>query len=223
VAALPSADPDRFPPDLTVHWMAANVSAAVVAVLLGLAAFGVRQLLGLPDPNADIFVKIVLLIIEIIVAATTLAVYANRTGAVLQRRVPAFPMLTWSALHILIGIIVGAFIAFAEMGASPSSYEAPPGSTVVSVAIGGMLAGAFIGAALGALQALVLRKVVREVATWIQWSALAGTAFGGYALVLYIGTEPVIGNEILTQLVSFAVTVVGAIVMLPAVHRLEPR
>jgi hypothetical protein len=194
-----------------------------VGVALALVAFAVRQMLGMPDPNAGFVARAVLFAAEIVTAAAALAVYATRTGAVLLEKLPAFPTLTWNALHILIGVVLGAFIALGEMGAEPTPYEAPELSLVASIAIGGVVAGAFIGAALGALQALVLRNVVREVGTWIRWSALAGTAFGGYALVLYIGSEPALDNEIKTQLISFVVAVVGAIVMLPALHRLQPK
>jgi len=197
--------------------------AAAIAVVLGLVAFGVRQLLGMPDPDAGFVAKAILLAAEVVLAAIALAVYANRTGAVLERKLPDFPTLTWVALHILVGIALGIFVALSEMSSAPTPYKAPEGSLVVSMAIGGMLAGAFIGAALGGLQALVLRKAAREIVVWIRWSALAGTSFGGYALVLYIGSEPALSNEILTQLISFAVSVVGGIVMLPAVHQLQPR
>jgi hypothetical protein len=220
VSAYPSAGP---PPDLSAHWIRANVTAAAIAVVLGLVAFGIRQMLGMPDPNAGFVARAVLLVAEVVLAALALAIYANRTGAVLERKLPNFPTLTWVALHILVGVALGIFVAFSGMGAAPTPYEAPEKSLVVSIAIGGIVAGALIGALLGALQGLVLRKVVREVGGWVQWSALAGTAFGGYALVLYVGSEPALENEILTQLVSFAVSVAGGAIMLPALHQLQPK
>src|SRR5262249_19782097 len=136
---------------------------------------------------------------------------------------PRFPVLTWAALHILIGLALGLFFAISELGASPTPTEVPEQSLIVGFAIGGMVAGAILGAVFGALQALVLRKVVREIGGWVQWSALAGTTMGAYALVLLIGNEPALGNEVLTELVSFGASVASGVLMLPALHRLQPK
>jgi hypothetical protein len=91
------------------------------------------------------------------------------------------------------------------------------------VAVGGMMTGAVVGAATGGLQALVLRKAVREVGDWIRWSALAGTTFGGYALVLAIGSDQPLTDEVLTQLLGAAIAVAAGVAMLPALHHLKPR
>jgi hypothetical protein len=199
------------------------VVAAAAAFVLALVAFVVREMLGMPDPDAGWGGRVVLVAVEVVTAATAFAIYATRTGAVIRQKLPEFPELTWNALHVLIGVAVGAVVAAIEMGMEPAPREPPTTPVVVSMAIGGAVAGAFLGAILGALQSLVLRKVAREVSSWIGWSVLAGTTFAAYALVLYIDADRSLGNEILTQLVSFAVAVVGGVVMLPALHRLAPR
>jgi hypothetical protein len=223
VSVPQAAGPERSLGELSAHWVRANVDAAGAAFVLGLAAFGVRQMLGMPDPDAGVVAKAALVAAEVVVAATASAIYAARTGAVLVQKLPRFPLLTWSALHVLMGMVVGVAVAVAEMGARPAPYEAPAPTLVANIAIGGAVAGAFIGALVGSLQSLVLHKAAREIGTWISWSAVAGTTFGAYALVLYVGSDPTLANEILTQLVSFAIAVVGGAVMLPALHRLEPR
>jgi hypothetical protein len=222
VSVPQAAGPERPLRELSAHWARANVDAAGAAFVLGLAAFGVRQMLGMPDPDAGFLAKAVLFATEILVAATASAIYAARTGAVLIQKLPRFPVLTWGALHVLMGIAVGVVIAVAGMRAGPTSYEAPAPALVANIAIGGAVAGAFIGTVVGFLQSLVLRKAARDIRLWIGWSAVAGTTFGAYALVLYIGTDQTLANEVLTQIVSFAIAVVGGIVMLPALHRLEP-
>ena len=209
--------------ELGADWIRANVAAAAATFVLGLATFGLRQMLGLPDPNAAAFAKGLLAVAEVLAAATGFAIYAARTGAVLARKLPDFPPLTWSALHILIGCGVGATVAFIELNAEPGARESVAMSSILRIAIGGMMIGAVIGAATGGLQALVLRKAVREVGEWIRWSALAGTTFGGYALVLAIGSDQPLTDEVLTQLLGAAIAVAAGVAMLPALYRLQPR
>jgi hypothetical protein len=201
----------------------ANLDAAAAAFVLGLAAFGIRQMLGLPDPDAGLVARTVMVAVEIGTAAAAYAVYSVRTGTVLRGRLPAFPALTWNVVHLFMGLVVGAAIGILQMDAEPAVRESPAPSLVAGMAIGGILAGAAIGAGWGVLQALILRKAAREVGFWISWSALSGTTFGAYALVLYIGSDQTLASESLTQFLSFAITLVAGIVMLPALHRLQPR
>src|SRR5262245_17153040 len=223
VSVPPAASLDRSSQILSADWVRANVVAAAAAFVLALVAFVVREMLGMPDPDAGWGARVVLVAVEVVTAATAFAIYATRTGAVIRQKLREFPELTWHALHVLIGVAVGRAAAAVEMGAGPATVEPPTGPLVVSMAIRGAVAGAVLAAILGALQSLVLRKVAREVSSWIGWSVLAGTTFAAYALVLYIDADRSLGNEILTQLVSFAVAVVGGVVMLPALHRLAPR
>jgi len=216
-----SADLAQY--DLGADWVRANVDAAAATFVLGLATFGLRQMLDLPDPNAGAFAKALLALAEMLAAATGFAIYAVRTGAVLRRKLPDFPPLTWNALHILIGCGVGATVAFVELSAGPTTTrESVPISTILSIAVGGMMTGAAIGAVAGGMQALVLRKAARGVGDWLRWSALAGTTFGAYALALAIGSDQPLTDEVLTQLLGAAIAVAAGVVMLPALHRLQP-
>lgn len=223
MSAPTSADLAQSPYDLGADWIRANVVAATATFVLGLATFGLRQMLGLPDPDADAFAKVLLAAAEVLAAAIGFGIYAARTGAVLARKLPDFPPLTWSALHILIGCGVGATVAFIELNAEPGARESVAMSSILRVALGGMMTGAFIGAATGGLQALVMRKAVREVGDWIRWSALAGTTFGGYALVLAIGSDQPLTDEVLTQLLGAVIAIAAGVAMLPALYRLQPR
>jgi hypothetical protein len=211
------------PTDLSIDWIRANAVAALVSFILGVATFGLRQMLGLPDPEAGTFARAVLATAEVIVAIAGFAVYGVRTGAVLHRLLPRFPRLTWQALHILMGLGVGVVVAVLELEADSAPRENLTPSSIFSIAVGGMMLGAFIGAGGGALQALVLRRAAREVGDWIRWSALAGTTLGGYALALAIGSDQPLRDEVLTQLLGFAIAVAAGIVMLPALLRLRPQ
>jgi hypothetical protein len=217
-----SADLARSPTDLSLDWIRANADAAFVSFVLGVATFGLRQMLGLPDPDAGAFVRALQGSAEVIAAIVGFAVYGVRTGAVLQRKLPRFPLLTWQALHILMGMGVGIVVASLELQADSTPRENLTPSSILSIALGGMMIGAFMGAGAGALQALVLRKAAREVGDWIRWSALAGTTLGGYAIALGIGSDQPLRDEVLVQLLGFVIAVAAGIVMLPALLRLRP-
>ena len=223
MSAPTSADLAQSPQELGADWVRANVAAAAATFVLGLATFGLRQILGLPDPDAGAFAQALLAVAEVLAAAIGFGIYAARTGAVLVRKLPDFPPLTWNALHILIGCGVGAAVAFVELNAEPAARESVAISSILRIAVGGMMTGAVIGAVAGGMQALVLRKAARDVSDWIRWSALAGTTFGAYALVLAIGSDQPLTDEVLTQLLGAAITVAAGVMMLPALHRLQPR
>ena len=216
------ADLARSPYDLGADWVRANVAAAAATFVLGIATFGVRQMLDLPDPSAGSFAKALLVMAEVLAAAIGFGIYATLTGAVLARKLPDFPPLTWNALHVLIGCGVGAVVAFVELDAEPAARESVAASSILSTAVGCMMTGAFIGTAAGGMQALVLRKAAREVGDWIRWSALAGTTFGAYALVLGIESDQPLTEEVLTQLLGAAIAIAAGVAMLPAVYRLRP-
>jgi hypothetical protein len=207
---------------MSVDWIRANAVAALVSFVLGVATFGLRQMLGLPDPEAGAFARGMQGLAEVIAAVAGFAVYGVRTGAVLQRKLPRFPPLTWQTLHILMGLGVGIVVASLELQAESAPRENPTPSSMLSIAVGGMMIGAFMGAAAGALQALILRKAAREVGDWIRWSALAGTTLGFYALALGIGSDQPLRDEVLIQLLGFAIAIAAGIVMLPALLRLRP-
>ncbi|MEN3354879.1 MAG: hypothetical protein V7640_3037, partial [Betaproteobacteria bacterium] len=109
-----------------------------------------------------------------------------------------------------------------ELEADSATRENLTPSSILNIAVGGTMLGAFMGAGAGALQALVLRKAAREVGDGIRWSALAGTTLGGYALALGIGSDQPLRDEVLVQLLGFAIAIASGIVMLPALLRLRP-
>jgi hypothetical protein len=217
-----SADLTRSPTDISVDWIRANAVAAFVSFVLGVATFGLRQMLGLPDPEAGVFARALQSTAEVFAAIAGFAIYGVRTGTVLQRKLPSFPPLTWQALHILMGLAVGLVVALLELDADSAPRENVTPSSILSIAVGATMLGAFMGAGAGALQALVLRKAAREVGDWIRWSALSGTTLGAYALALGIGSDQPLRDEVLTQLLGFAIAIAAGIVMLPALLRLRP-
>src|SRR3990170_2337332 len=93
-----SADLAGSSHDLSGDWIRANVAAAVVTFVLGIATFALRQMLGLPDPNVGAAARTLQAAAEVLAAAAGFGVYAVRTGAVLHRKLPDFPPLTWNVL-----------------------------------------------------------------------------------------------------------------------------
>jgi hypothetical protein len=51
VSVPESADITRSPTDMGADWIKANAVAAIATFVLGIATFGLRQMLGLPDPS----------------------------------------------------------------------------------------------------------------------------------------------------------------------------
>jgi hypothetical protein len=218
------SEPLRLPlqRDIGGQWVQAIVASALVGLVMGGIAYAMRQAFDLTSPRAGVLTTLLLFATEIVTAVPSFAVYANRTGAILRNRLPAFPVLTWYALHVLIGVVVGIIVAYFERGVEPAPYESPAVAVVISLAFGGVVSGALIGAVVGGLQALVLRKAARTVGMWVAWSTLGGTAFGLFALVLYVPGDHSIASEILTLGVGALIAVLAGMALLPAVRRLHP-
>ena len=210
-------------PDLGSQWIAAILISAVVGFVMAMIAAVIRDAFDLTGPNAGVLATGVLFAVEIVAAVPSFAVYANRTAAVLRQKLPELPVLTWYALHVLLGVALGAVVALTEMGTEPTPYEPPETSVAAGLFVGGAIAGAVLGVTVGGLQALVLRKAARTVGMWVGWSALGGTAFALFALALYIDTSLSLWYQLQTQLLGFAIAVVSGLALLPAVHRLQPR
>src|SRR5207245_9041751 len=126
---------------MSVDWIRANAVAALVSFILGVATFGLRQMLGLPDPEAGAFARALQSMAEVFAAIAGFAVYGVRTGTVLQRKLPSFPPLTWQALHVLMGLGVGVVVALLEFEADSAPRENLTSSSILRMAVGGGMLG----------------------------------------------------------------------------------
>src|SRR5260221_11570709 len=78
VVSIPeSADLAHSPTDMSVDWIRANAVAALVSFILGVATFGLRQMLGLPDPEAGALARASQSMAEVFAAIAGLAVYGG--------------------------------------------------------------------------------------------------------------------------------------------------
>jgi hypothetical protein len=209
--------------ELTSQWIKAVVSAALVGVVAGAIAVLVRRGFDLTSPDARLPATVLLFATEIAAGVPSFAVYARRTGAVLQAKLPEFPVLTWYALHVLAGVVLGTIVATFEMGTPSEPADVPSKGDVGSLMMGGMLVGTMLGAAFGTLQALVIRKAVRAIGEWIRWSAIGGASLALFAPLLNVSASQVALSEMVSLALGFAVAVVSGVALLPAVHRLQPR
>ena len=212
--------------DLARRWIVANFITMVATAAFGLLGFGIRHSLDLDSADAALSAKICYVAAEIVMTAAALALYAQLTGAVLRRIVPAFPWRSWLALHLVIGLVVGAGqgVLLAEPADSEPTDLNDTGFLLFMSAVV-PIGGALLGAVIGGLQALILRRVAHGAGAWIAFSALATSV----TLVIVVGAFPVspLGSTFAAEAVMQGVTVlagvVNAIMMLPALRRLRPR
>jgi hypothetical protein len=189
--------------------------------------FGIRYSLDLDSADASLSANICYVAAEIIIAAASLALYARLTGAVLRQIVPAFPRRSWLALHLVIGLVIGAGqgVLLAEPGGDSEPIDWNDTALLLFMFVLVPLGGAALGAVVGGLQALILRRVAHGLSAWIAFSALATSV----TLAIVVGAFPFssLGSTFATETAMQGVTVlagvVNAIMMLPALRRLRAR
>jgi hypothetical protein len=213
---------DHTAPSIGYRWVKANVYSALITAVLTFALYGLRQVLAVGDPQTATPAKVIFVITGSIVTALALAIFARLTGAVLARKLGSFPSRAWTLLHVFIGLTLGAMISAGDMGSVEVEAELDADAMVGTAALL-MIIGVLGGAAFGSLQAFVLRKAARNVRVWIGYSTLGGIALGIAALTALYGPQSGFVSEVTSQIVSAVATVMFAVILLPAVRRLEPR
>jgi hypothetical protein len=219
MSQTPSAAP---PPSITRNWIRNGALIGAVHFLAGLCLYLLR-----PTPAAGgeetIEFAVVGYLAVIVVGMLAGAAEGILSGAVLQRILPALPVRTWIALHAVIsaGLLVIASPWSEPAREVPQTYDDVPIAGALLVVF---IMGAIISAVTAGLEALVLRKAAFGIATWIAYSALAGgVAYSG--LLAFTSTwESTNGvNEMTRLMVAFVLTVIQALILLPAIWTLKPR
>jgi hypothetical protein len=206
------------------QWIKANVIGGIVNVVLAFLAFVLGRMLGVSDPDASGVVQTIYVVIA--TAALTLGVVAlgYLMAVVLRTRLPAFPMRGWLALYLVTGVIFGLISSFSWIAPEAKADEGPyEFDLVVGLMFGAMIAGVVAGAALGALQALILRSAARGLGLWIVCCTLAGALFVIVIPVVLYGPQGGLAGEVAIEVAAFVVTILAAIILVPAVRRLRPR
>jgi hypothetical protein len=214
---------NRTPASLARDWVVANFIALLVIAACGLAGYFARTVLG-ADSLVRAGTMAAYMTIETVLAFVSFGAYANLTGRVLQRVLPRFPWRDWVAVHLAMGLVVGPCIALlmAEPG-EPEPIDWSDTGLVVLIFTAGPAVAALLGAAIGGLQAVVLKRVARGMLRWIGFSALSvGMMLTAVLPVLLAMPQRTLGSEIIQEGALVVAGVLAAIVMLPALRRLQP-
>jgi len=96
---------------------------------------------------------------------------------------------------------------------------------LVSFLVAVVLVGGFLGLLAGAAQVLALKSAAVGVRTWRLMSAASGSLTGLTILagIALLPNATPVANEVGTQVIGAIAEGISAIVMLPALRRLEPR
>jgi len=218
-----SGGSDGARPGIGSQWIKANAIGGVINVALTFVAFLIGQLLGVSEPAAAMAVQSGFVVIATAALAFGLFVMGYLSGVVLRAKLPAFPMRNWLALYVVLGAIFGLISAVAWLTPETSPDIGPVDTDiVVAVAIGAVIVGVMIGAAVGSLQALVLRPAAQGLGRWIACCALAGALFVLIVPAVLYGPQSGFAQELMIELVTLVVTILAAVILLPAVLRLRP-
>ena len=155
--------------DLARQWIVANFAVMVATAAFGLLGFGIRYSLDLDSADAALSAKICYVAAEIIMATASLGLYAQLAGAVLRQIVPAFPWRSWLAVHLIIGLVIGAWqgVLLAGPGGDSEPIDWNDTAFLLFMFILVPIGGAALGAVVGGLQALILRRVAHGSGAWM--------------------------------------------------------
>jgi hypothetical protein len=211
-------------PSIAAQWIKANAIGAAINVAIAFVAFLIGQALGVSDKGASAALQTVFVLLATAALAFGVVVLGYLCGVVLRTRLPAFPMRTWLALYVVLGAIFGAVSAFAwlkpEIPADPEPIET---AVVLGLTFGAAITGVVISTAVGSLQALILRPAAQGLGRWIACCALAGLLFALIVPAVLYGPQSGFAQELMVEFVALVVTILGAIILLPAVLRLRSR
>jgi hypothetical protein len=212
------------PPSIGSQWIKANAIGAVVNIAVTFAAYVIGQVLGVNEPGASVVLQAGFVVVATAALAFGLFVLGYLSGVVLRTKLPAFPMRTWLAFYVVLGAIFGSVSAYAWLTPENSQDIGPVDTDILAgLMLGAAIVGAAISTAVGSLQALILRPAAQGLGRWIACSALAGALFLLIVPVVVYGPQSAFGMELMVELGTLVVTILAAVILLPAVLRLQPR
>ncbi len=219
-----SGGSDGARPGIASQWIKANAIGGVLNVAITFVAFLVGQVLGVNDAGASRVIQAGFVVVVTAALAFGLFVLGYLSGVVLRTKLPAFPMRNWLALYVVLGVIFGLIsgIAWLTPDTSPDVGEVDT-DIVIGLAVGAAIVGVAISAAVGSLQALILRPAAQGLGRWVACCAVAGVLFALIVPAVLYGPQSGFAQELVVELVTLVVTILAAVVLLPAVLRLRPR
>ncbi len=205
------------------QWIKANMLGAAGNAVAGFLVYGLARLFAVDEAGANPVLITIFSALAVALTTGTIVLYGFLLAVVLRQKIPSFPMQNWLALYVVFGTALGVLTAYTstfpeDANAAPATEE-----TVRGLIIGAMVSGAVFGFLMGLVQAAMLREVARELATWVRFSALSGTALAVLVASSLIWPQTGFANEIQSEIATFVASLLGAVIMLPAVSRIERR
>lgn len=211
-------------PDIGSQWIKANAIGGAINLAVTFAAFVVGRVLGVSEAGTSIVLQGIFGAVATAALTFGLFTLGYLSGVVLRTKLPAFPMRNWLALYVVFGAIFGLISAYAWLTPdTPEDIGPIDVDIVLGLAFGAAIAGVAISAAVGSLQALVLRSAAEGVGRWIGCCAIAGLLFALIVPAVLYGPQSGFAQELTVEVVTLVVTILAAVILLPAVNRLQPR
>lgn len=227
ITALPLLQP----PSVTGTWLRNNVIFALAATVIGVGVFALERSFGFNDPHPTSTIRIAAAATNAAAVLAIFLAYAGLTGVALAQALPRFARRGWMMLHGAIGAVFALIIGAGAYVASGFETVTTSGSAdtggIIILTIAAALIGAMAGAAGAAVQAIVIKRAAKRTGLWIGTSAIAvalsGVLIAGAIATGLLDVQQTIGGFARWQALSFAATLLTAVIMLPAIKRLEPR
>ena len=222
------SEPPRPLPSLHLgvggQWIKANVVGGIINVVLAFLVFSFGRLIGVSEPDASGVLQAFYVVVATAVVTIGMIALGYLMAVVLRTKLPAFPMRGWLALYLIFGVIMGLVSSYSwiapEAKPDEDSYDF---DMVVGLMIGGIIAGVVAGAVLGSVQALVLRSAAQGLGLWIVCCTLAGALFVIVIPIVLYGPQGGFAGELIIEALTLVITVLAAVILVPAVRRLRPR
>lgn len=211
-------------PAIGSQWFKANAIGGAISVAVTFVAFVVGRVLGVSEAGTSGILQAGFVVAAAAALAFGLFALGYLSGVVLRTKLPAFPMRNWLALYVVLGVIFGLISAYAWLTPETPEDVGPIDTDIVlGLALGAAIAGVAISAAVGSLQALILRPAAVGLGLWIGCCATAGLLFALIVPAVIYGPQSGFAQEFVIELVTLVVTILAAVILLPAVNRLRPR
>ena len=211
-------------PGIASQWIKANAIGAAINIAVTFVAFLIGQALGVNEKGTSAALQTIYVLFATVALGFGLLVLGYLSGVVLRTKLPAFPMRNWLALYAVFGAVFGSLSAYAWLTPEiPTDPEPVETAVVLGLMLGAAIVGVVISAVVGSLQALILRPAAVGLGRWIACCALAGLLFMLIVPAVIYGPQSGFAQELVVELVTLVVTILAAVVLLPAVLRLQPR
>ncbi len=204
------------------HWIKANLVAGLVSLAASLVIYALRQVTGAAAADASSTAVMMQYGAAVLLCGLAGAVDGVLTGAALQRIIPQLPSGAWIVLRSLMAVLGG--LVNERTLSIPSGDPGDPMPLFARIVMGAAF-GAALGAAAGSLEAFVMRKAALGTVAWIEWSAIGYAVAVGLvgAAVVYTSSLTGISDELVNQVFGLALTLIIALMLIPALRQLQPR